>query len=1100
MSTGPEFTLVEEPFIDQLKSMDWEYTEGNAAQTGQASSPVPTNPADSFRDSFREVLLLDDLKNAFIRINRDDSGHPWLDEGRLSTAISALQRISSVKLMEANQEATELLQTGVSVEGLPGWDGGRNQTVQFIDWDNPENNTFRVINQFRVDEPGGQAHKFIVPDLVLFVNGIPLVVVECKSPYLSAPMEDAIEQLQRYSNQRDWLDGTEGNERLFHTNQIMVATYSKVAMFGTIGAKAIHYRAWKDTSPVPMAEVAETLGKDSLSSQETLVAGMLRPAHLLDLVRHFTVFKTDLGKTIKIMGRYQQFRAVQSAIERLHTGKTREQDGEYDKRGGIIWHTQGAGKSLTMVFLVRKIRTTPELRRYKVVVVTDRKDLQKQLSDTAELTGDTVKVAKKIAKVKELLAVKGPGLVFAMIQKYQERDVDPEDYLDGDKAISDRQVDVGEFPVLNEDESILVMVDEAHRSHASALHGNLLKALPNCARIGFTGTPIIMGKRKRTWEIFGKLIDRYTIKQSEEDGATVPILYEGRTAEGALADGRGLDELFEDMFREWTTEELERIKKKYATKGDVMEAKALISAKAKDMLRHYVENILPNNFKAQVVVVSRRAAIRYQTAFVSARDELITEVEALDPKLISLADDEMADMPHRTQFLVRAHRQLNALGKLEFAAIISAHHNDPPDWKDWTDRAKLDARVAAFKRPFPTPEKADPEKTSWLGFIIVKSMLLTGFDAPVEQAMYLDRHIKQAELLQAIARVNRTCGAEKQAGLVVDYYGVARHLKEALAVYAEEDIEGALQSIQDEIPKLRDRHHRVVDIFVGRDVVLSDIEGCVRLLRDEKLRAEFQVKLKALLATLDLVLPRPEGLPYVKDAKQLGRIQNDTRNRYRGGERPIGAEVGAKVRKLIDDHLISLGIDPKIPPIAVTDADFDTHVEKHRSDEAKASEMEHAARYQIRKHLDEDPEHYEKLSERLKNILTALEGNWEAQVEALRKLIEEMRKGRQEDDSGLNPETQAPFLGVLRQEVAGKRDLTAKELVKLAELTVELVEHIRQEIRVVGFWSKTQAQTALRNWVFQTLDCHDIVPFERLDEVSDRLVELAKVNHDKLVQ
>jgi len=1087
MPTGPEYTLVVQPFIDQLVSMGWKYTTGSL-----------DHPSVSGRENFREVLLLDDLKKALVRINLNNKGQPWLDEGRVSTAVSAIQRIGATKLMEANQAATELLLTGVSVEGLPHWDGGRNQTVRFIDWDNPENNTFRVVNQFRVDEPGGQAHRFIVPDLVLFLNGIPLAVVECKSPYLSAPMEEAIEQLQRYSNQRDWLDGNEGNEKLFHTNQLMVATCGEDAIYGTIGAQAVHYKAWKDTSPVPMAEVAGALGKEHLSPQETLVAGMLRPSNLLDLVRHFTVYKTDGGKTIKVMARYQQFRAVQLAIERLLTGKTKAEDGEYDRRGGIVWHTQGSGKSLTMVFLVRKMRTTHELRRFKVVVVTDRKDLQKQLSDTAELTGDTVRIAKKIAKVKELLAEKGPGLIFAMIQKYQERDVDPE--VDDDEAIHDSAEDVGEFPVLNEDDSILVMVDEAHRSHASALHGNLLTALPNCARIGFTGTPIIMGKKKRTHEIFGEFIDRYTIRQSEEDGATVPILYEGRTTEGAVADGRGLDDLFEDMFRERTPEELERIKKKYATKGDVMEATALIAAKAKDMLRHYVENILPNKFKAQVVSVSRRAAIRYQAAFVVARDDLVAELEGLDPNVAGLADDELDTLPDRTRFLVRAHRQLDAIRQLEFAAVVSGSHNDPPEWAEWTDRAKLDARVAAFKRPFPTPEKNDPDKTSWLGFIVVKSMLLTGFDAPVEAVMYLDRHIKQAELLQAIARVNRTCGEEKQAGLVVDYFGVARHLKEALAVYAEEDIEGALQSLRDEIPKLRDRHHRAVDIFEGRDIELSDMEGCVRLLRDEKLRAEFQVKLKAFLATLDLVLPRPEGLPYVKDAKTLGRIQNAARNRYRGGERPIGAEVGAKVRKLIDDHLVSLGIDPKIPPVSISDADFDEAVDKHRSDEAKASEMEHAARYHIRRHIDEDPEHYEKLSERLKSILTELEGQWEAQVEALRRIIEEMREGRQEDDSGLDPETQAPFLGVLKQEVAGKRDLTPEELVKLAALTVELVDHIRQEIQVVGFWGKVQARTALRNWVFQTLDRADVLPFERLDEVADRLVELAKVNHEKLVR
>ena len=398
MSSGPEYTAVEQPFIGQLIGMGWKWTTGNL-----------DFPSASGRSSFREVLLHDDMKKALRRINRDEQGNEWLDEGRIATAVSAIERLAPPKLMEANQAATDLLLKGCTVEGIPGWDQGRNQTVHYIDWDHPENNTFRVVNQFRVDEPGGQAKKFIVPDLVLFVNGIPLVVVECKSPGVQEPIEEAIDQLQRYSNQRSWVAGDEGNERLFHTNQFVIATSYDEARVGTIGAQAVHFLEWKDTSPVPMAEVAAALGKDDLSSQEKLVAGMLRPEHLLDLVRHFTLFMQVEARTIKIVARYQQFRAVRKAVERLQTGKTRVQDGEHDRRGGIVWHTQGSGKSLTMVFLVRKMRTTPALRRFKVVVVTDRKDLQKQLAETAELTGETVKKAAVHREVEGPAGREGAG-------------------------------------------------------------------------------------------------------------------------------------------------------------------------------------------------------------------------------------------------------------------------------------------------------------------------------------------------------------------------------------------------------------------------------------------------------------------------------------------------------------------------------------------------------------------------------------------------------------------------------------------------------------------------------------------------------------------
>jgi type I restriction enzyme R subunit len=926
-------------------------------------------------------------------------------------------------------------------------------------------------------------------------------VVECKSPGIAEPLPQAVDQLRRYSNQRKEageIEDNEGNERIFHTSQFLVATSFDEARVGTIGADMQHYLEWKDTAPVALADVARELGVGdpaNLSSQQKLVAGMLRPAHFLDIVRHFTLFQPVDGRTVKVVCRYQQFRAVQAAVARLLTGKTREQDGEHDRRGGLVWHTQGSGKSLTMMFLVRKLRSLPALRRFKVVLVTDRKDLQKQLADTAALTGETVKVAKSVDKVRQHLAEKGPGLVFAMIQKYAERDpAQTDDDADG------RSIDPGTFPVLNEDESILVMVDEAHRSHSSALHGNLLKALPNCARIGFTGTPILMGAKKRTHEIFGDFIDRYSIKQSEKDGATVPILYEGRTTEGTVAAGRDLDAVFEDMFRERTPEELERIKAKYATKGHVMEAPALIEAKARNMLRHYVDAVLPNRFKAQVVAVSRRATLRYREAFLKARQELVAEIRGLDPALLALDADARITQPERTQFLLRAKAHLGFIQAMEFASIISGSNNDPPGWKEWTDEAKVDRRIADFKKPFPTGAADDPEKTSRLAVIIVKSMLLTGFDAPVEQALYLDRFMHQHELLQAIARVNRTA-TKKKAGLVVDYFGVARHLKEALAAYSAEDVAGVLQSLKDEIPKLRDRHTRVVALFTGRGVAdIEDTETCVETLRDERLRAEFDVQLRLFLCTLDLVLPRPEALPFVKDAKTLAFIQTRARNLYRTGGRPIGKEVGEKVRALIDEHVIALGIDPSIPPISIIDADFRRHVDRLGSPRAKASEMEHALRFHIRRHYDEDPEHYERLSERLAKFLTELRDRWDELAEALRKFVDEVEAGRQRDATGLDPETQAPFLGVLRQEVGAGGDLTPDRLKILCEVTVEVVEHIQQEIRLVGFWENVHAQTVLRKWLVQYLDGRDVIPFDRLQRVADRLVELANANHLRLTR
>ena len=1115
---GRELEDVEKPFVAQLQSLGWTYTEGSL-----------DTPALTGRSTFTEVIQAGVLRERLRALNPGpahiNGGQPWLDEARLSEAVAAITRLGTHKLMEANQKATELLIKGLTVEGLPGWDGGRGQTIRYIDWDTPANNRFTVVNQYRVDCPPGfnSGKAFIVPDLVLLVNGLPLVVVECKSPSIPEPLTQAVDQLRRYSNQRKAafeIDDNEGSEALFATNQLLVATCNDSARVGCIGAAFEHYAQWKTVvgpdGTGSEIEVAQGLGKASLSEQERLIAGLLAPAHLLDVLKNFLLFMQVGGQTIKSVCRYQQYRAVNRAIARLKTGRTRLQHGEHDERGGIIWHTQGSGKSLTMVFLVRKMRVDAQLRRFKVIVVTDRKDLQRQLSVTATLTGELVEVADSTADVKALARRKGPGLVFATIQKYRDADTVGDAPLTADdlpKVAQPRasykagQPSADRFEVLNEDDSILVLVDEAHRTQAGDLHANLLAGLPNCARIGFTGTPIIMGEKKRTHEIFGEFIDRYTIKEAEADGATVPVLYEGRTANGAIKDGASLDELFEDLFRQHTPEELEAIKQKYATKGHIFDAPALIADKARDILRHYVTHILPNGYKAQVVAYSRLAAIRYFQALKTARDALLAEAEGLSPPDRAVDDEALCQRPPQVQAVVQAWRYRDTLARIEFAPIISGSNNDDPAWETWTDGAAHEQLIKRFKKPLLLPgSHARPEKTDPLAFLVVKSMLLTGFDAPIEGVIYLDRPIREAELLQAIARVNRT-GFGKRCGIVVDYYGVAQHLKEALAAYADEDVEGALASLKDEVPVLRDRHLRVVDLFRQRGIEsLDDTEACVEALGSEKLRAEFAVKLKAFLASLDTVLPRPEGLPYSADAKRLAYIYARARNRYKDTV-VLGKDVGAKVRRLIDEHVISLGIDPKIPPIQLTDAEFDTHVARAASDRAKASEMEHAIRSHIRKHTDEDPVLYRKLSERLNEILKTLGEQWNEVIAQLQKIIDELRTGKAgaADAPGDLPEHCAPFLRTVLDVVCAGQAPTPAERLRLNDVTVELVDLLVQELQGNrGIWSpsKRADQDNLNGQLFEHLMRlrPPAVDADKAGVLADKLMEQARANHDKLLQ
>ncbi|GDY33346.1 hypothetical protein GTS_49790 [Gandjariella thermophila] len=578
--------------------------------------------------------------------------------------------------------------TGTHVDAPDGDDSQRGRRVDYIDWDHPERNDFVVMNQFRVELPGGQGHRAIRPDVVLFVNGLPLVVIEAKAPHTVDPIAHAIDQLRRYANQRTQGGIPEGSERLFHTNQVVIATSFDDARVGTFTSGPEHFAEWKTVEPGTPQQVASECGRADpaeLSKQEVLVAGMLRPAHLLDLIRHFTLFMEANGRVVKVVARYQQYRAVRRAVTRLVNGKTRPEDGEHDHRGGVIWHTQGSGKSLTMVFLVRVMRTHPELTSFKVVVVTDRTQLQRQLSGTAELTDETVHVARKVKKVREYLARPGKDLVFAMIQKY--RDTDDGDDTGGttESELAKAMKTLGE---LNADTRIVVLVDEAHRSQSSALHASLREALPNAALIGFTGTPIIMGKRKQTTTIFGVYIDKYTIKESEEDGATVPILYEGRTTKAAVRDGSGLDELFEDMFEEQTPEQRKQIQQRWGTKNNVLEAPKLIDRKARDMLRHYVDVVLPNRFKAQVVAVSREAAVRYRIGLRHARDDLLAELDALDAALRTTeAFDRVDSMPAHQARLVRAYRHRWLIARLDFAPVISGTHNDKTHLAEWTSDA-----------------------------------------------------------------------------------------------------------------------------------------------------------------------------------------------------------------------------------------------------------------------------------------------------------------------------------------------------------------------------------------------------------------------------
>jgi type I restriction enzyme R subunit len=1158
-----EYDLVERPFCEQLQAMGWQWIEGD-----------PDLPESTERSSSREVLLRTRLAAALRNLNLRD-GKPWLDDARIARAIQDLEQAAGHGLTEINQAVTELLLKGTVVEGLPDWEYGRPQPIKFIDFENPTNNDFLAINQFKVELTSGQGH--VIPDTVLFVNGIPMVVAEFKSPGIENPLHQAINQLLRYSNQRRELFPTlytdsEGVERLFHTNQLLIASDFFEARAATIGAPPEAFLEWADTSPVPMSSVAQklgvlpapseqaeaaeelaTLGQEQaerpgiplffrdpeqkpaemrsrpanggvLQSQQILVAGMLRPSHLLDLVRNFTVFQQVDGKTRKVVARYQQFRGIHKAVTKLQEGRTRAAGAARDERGGVIWHTQGSGKSLSMVFLVRKMRMTSRLNRFKVVVVTDRTDLEGQLRDTARLSGETIRPSESDATLREsptsrtqrILAERTPDIVFAMLQKYQDvakresgervamtilrkekRPGKHEEVVEREVTLEEN-IHFEEFPTLNESEEILVLVDEAHRSHTRSLHRNLRKALPNAAIIGFTGTPILSHEKTETREIFGEFIDKYLLQDAELDGATVPILYEGRTADAFVKDATGLDELFVDMFQDYSAAELAVIKAKYGTEGDVLAAPLLIEQKARDMIRHYSSVVLPEGFKAQVVATSREATMTYLAKLEHARQELVAELQALPPAILALPDDEIEKLVEMTRYLVRVHSQLPKLQKLELAAVFSGDHNDPEPWWEWSNKDKQEERIKRFKRKLSVNQT---EKTDPLAILIVNNMLLTGFDAPIEQVLYLDRKIVAHDLLQAVARVNRTSGSKK-CGYIVDYIGVARHLNEALKDYDGQDIQGTLIDIAVELPKLLDRRARAVAVFTDRGVtdLQSEVATCVDLLEDLRIRGDFINKLRMFYETLNILEHRPEVPGSVfRDAKLLGFINKVAANLYRDPALNL-LGVAEKVKELINAHISARGVDPKIPPTPITDAEFERVLQAQGTARARAAQMQHAARYHIIGFSSQNPAYAREMSEKLEEILRRFKDDWDALERELRNFIAELREGDKNEFPDLDPRVQIPFVRLVLEQCGNGRQLTDEQRTAAIKATLDMVDRIRQDIAAVGFWKNQHAREMLTRHLVRDIDKASICPRGAERALAQQLVALAKENHENLMR
>ena len=989
--TQDEYDKVEFPAINQLQQLGWTYIHG--------SELSPDNSSE--REYFRQVVLVQRLEVAIKRIN------PWISDDNLRKVSSELTRPNFAGLMEYNHAIYQTLVNYISVEQDLG-KGRKGQTVKIIDFDDPENNEFLCTNQFKVEG----VNQNIIPDIVCFVNGLPLAVIECKSPYISSPMQEGVNQLRRYANLRN-PETEEGAQRLFWYNQLMVSTCRDQAKVGTISSTAQHYGDWKDAFPFTDAE----LSGENTTAQERLLAGLFNLDSFLDILQNFIIYEPVEGRLIKKVARYQQFRAVNKVIERLKTGKDRK------AKSGVVWHTQGSGKSLTMVMLAVKMRRDAELKQYKLVFITDRTQLDSQLSTTfRDAQGETLYNAGSVAELKTLLKKDSSDLVTAMVQKFSDME----------------KQDADGFADLNPSDKIIVLADEAHRTQFGGLAMTINSALPNAPKIGFTGTPLL--KSQKMDQAFGGYIDQYKINEAVEDGATVRILYEGRQVKTEVA-GESLDKLFEEYFSGYTDEEKREIKKKYGVEKAIREAPARIRWVCIDLLKHYREHIQPNGFKAMIVVGSRHAA----TIFKKTLDEL--------------------DAPPSE-------------------VIISGDHNDEQYIAQYTDKTHQKKVIQDFTKPL------DENPTA---FLIVKDMLLTGFDAPIAQVMYIDRKLQDHTLMQAIARVNRIYKG-KQCGFVVDYHGLSEYLTQAMDMFTSDDVDGTYHTLKDEIPKLKASHTLAMSFF--RDVKGKDVDDYVLALKDEEVRAQFDIAFKRFAKQLDVILPDTAAKPFIPDLRLLGKVHHAAKTLYRDDGMDI-SDAGEKVRQLVDEHILSTGVDPKIPPVDLMAANFKESLQANKSDESKASEIESAIKHHITVNIDEDPEYYKSLSLQLRDIIEKTDGKWDQQLELLMEMVDTIDVGHKKaaDDLGLS-ETEFAFYNILESEVIQGKDVAVLDGQAVDEIkaTVQaLVAMLDDATLIVDFFNKhDEVKRMKRDIKRAVLEC-SFGDKKIVGVVQERFMELAKV-------
>ena len=1025
---------IEQMALDELQTLGWQVAFGPDIAFDGAS------PERKAAANYGDVVLVGRLRDALVRIN------PEMPDAAIEEALRQVLTLESPALIENNRRFHRMLTDGVDVSWM-GSEGEQHGKVWLLDVEHPENNDWLAVNQFTVIERRGTANRALErrPDIVLFVNGLPLVVIELKNPGAEqATLRQAFNQLQTYKQEIP---------SLFAYNTILVISDGMQARFGTITSGWDRFMPWRT---IDGTDLYREPGNEKQSEGVvqpglvTLIRGMLALGRFQDYVVNFITFEDTGGGTAGIAKKaagYHQYHAVNQALastliacgikaspdaryarfveaEAADPFRVAEQKAEYktrlgDRRAGVVWHTQGSGKSLSMVFYASKVIRHPAMENPTIVVITDRNDLDNQLFSTfaanRQVLRQTPVQAESRAHLRELLQVASGGVIFTTIQKFF-----PENKGDT-------------YPLLSKRRNIVVIADEAHRSQYDFIDGfarHMRDALPGASFIGFTGTPIEK-EDKNTRAVFGDYISIYDIQRAVEDGATVPIYYESRLAKIELdeAEKPRLDEEFEEITE---TEEDEarkqRLKSKWASLEALVGAEKRIRLVAEDLVQHWERRREAMFGKGIIVCMSRRICV-----------EMYKAITALRPEWHS--DDD-------------------AKGKIK--VVMTGSASDPPEWQPHVrNKAARDLLARRFKDP-------DDE----LQLVIVRDMWLTGFDVPCLHTMYIDKPMSGHNLMQAIARVNRVF-RDKPGGLVVDYLGIADSLKRALAVYAESGGRGRAAIDQAEaVAVMKEKYEVVQGILHGfdyRSLLHADTTARMQgiadamefILGQEDGKKRYLQAVAALSKAFALAVPHEEALAIRDEVGLFQEIRaaliKATVSRGERTPEEIEAAVQQLVSKAVSGHEVvdifaAAGLDK--PDISILSDEFLAEVralpQKNLAVETLRKLLQDEIKVRLRKNVVQS----RAFSEMLEEALNKYRNRAIAAAQVIEELIaiaKEMREAqRRGEPLGLS-EDEAAFYDALAANESAVEVLGDETLKKIAQ---ELVERVRKSVTVD--WSKRE--------------------------------------------